>query len=295
MNNIGWCDTTHNLITGCLNHTDGLCKGGGFPCYAYKLAHGRLKLRYRYDGGQILLNTKAENKDDRLHNEINPFYPRIWPDRFKKKFPKGTRRFLNDMSDWLGIGIPDEWTQKCIDYMKSQPDVIFQTLTKQPQRLSKWSPFPENAWVGVTITTAAMDRNALPYIAQLENNIVFASMEPMLEFIPCGSLLKMINWLIIGACTGTKQEMLDLQKKYPDLTVVPFENRYTAQPKIEWVREIVEAADKAGIPVYLKDNLEPLLDPNSMRWAFKYSYSGDPSENFVDCELRQEFPQDRKV
>jgi hypothetical protein len=29
-------------------------------------------------------------------------------------------------------------------------------------------------------------------------------------------------------------------------------------PKIEWVQEIVEAADKAGIPVFLKDNLRPL-------------------------------------
>lgn len=31
---------TWNPITGCLNHDNGLCKGGGFPCYAYKLANG---------------------------------------------------------------------------------------------------------------------------------------------------------------------------------------------------------------------------------------------------------------
>ena len=29
---------------------------------------------------------------------------------------------------------------------------------------------------------------------------------------------------------------------------------------IEWVREIVEAADKARIKVFLKDNLRPLLE-----------------------------------
>jgi hypothetical protein len=28
---------------------------------------------------------------------------------------------------------------------------------------------------------------------------------------------------------------------------------------IEWVKQIVEAADKAGIAVFLKDNLKPLL------------------------------------
>ncbi|GAH88970.1 unnamed protein product, partial [marine sediment metagenome] len=40
------------------------------------------------------------------------------------------------------------------------------------------------------------------------------------------------------------------------------------QPKIEWVEEIVGAADRAGIPMFLKDNLVPMiadsLDPNKM-------------------------------
>lgn len=48
-----------------------------------------------------------------------------------------------------------------------------------------------------------------------------------------------ISWLIIGAQT----------KPYKP-------------PKIEWVQEIVRAADKAGIPVFLKDNLSPLMGGN---------------------------------
>ena len=36
---------TWNPISGCENHTDGLCKGGGFPCYAYKLATSWLRMR----------------------------------------------------------------------------------------------------------------------------------------------------------------------------------------------------------------------------------------------------------
>ncbi len=47
-----------------------------------------------------------------------------------------------------------------------------------------------------------------------------------------------ISWIIIGAVT-----------KAPNLP----------QPKSEWVREIVEAADKAGCAVFLKDNLKHLL------------------------------------
>jgi len=45
-----------------------------------------------------------------------------------------------------------------------------------------------------------------------------------------------ISWIILGSQT-----------------------RPTVYPKIEWVQEIVEAADKVGIPVFLKDNLKPLL------------------------------------
>jgi len=47
---LGW---TYNPITGCLNHVNGLCKGGGFPCYAYRLANGRLKQLERVGIGEI--------------------------------------------------------------------------------------------------------------------------------------------------------------------------------------------------------------------------------------------------
>jgi len=45
-----------------------------------------------------------------------------------------------------------------------------------------------------------------------------------------------ISWIILGAQT-----------------------RPSVYPKIEWVEEIVKVADKAGIPIFLKNNLYPLL------------------------------------
>jgi len=50
-----------------------------------------------------------------------------------------------------------------------------------------------------------------------------------------------INWIIIGQQTPPNKK---------------------TEPKVEWVQEIVEAADKAGIPVFQKNNLKPLLDNN---------------------------------
>jgi protein gp37 len=50
---------TWNPITGCLNHNNGLCKGGGFPCYAYKLANGRLRKRYLSNNNTAVWQEKS--------------------------------------------------------------------------------------------------------------------------------------------------------------------------------------------------------------------------------------------
>ena len=42
--------------------------------------------------------------------------------------------------------------------------------------------------------------------------------------------------------------------------IMKYGRRWTFQPKIEWVKEIVEACDKAGIKIFMKDNLRPLID-----------------------------------
>ena len=77
-------------------------------------------------------------------------------------------------------------------------------------------------------------------------------------------------------------ELCNDRRYYPKLTPTPYGKIWTAQPKIEWVREIVQACDKAGIPVFLKQNSMPLFEArlwDDVRWAFSKRW-----------ELRQEFP-----
>lgn len=244
MTKIGWVKNpdgsqgiTINSKTGCLNHTsEGLCLGGLFPCYAYKLAKGRLRTRYQ-------ANWNFPPSID-VHEAIgDTFYPRWWPERLDKirGFKKPTGIFLDDMSDWMGDYWPEKWTRQELQVMRDCPQHRFYTLTKQPQNLIKFSPFPENCWVGVTATGFKAFNNALDKLKCVQAKVKYISIEPLLEAIPfnmerlayCG-----INWLIIGAQT----------KPYKP-------------PEIEWVREIVEAADRAGVKVFLKDNLKPLLLP----------------------------------
>jgi len=277
---LGW---VWNPLTGCLNHINGLCKGGGFPCYAYRLAHGRLKSLYLkhqiFAVGQF---------DDEFYTDkplTDPFYPRFWPERLGEPVKGYTRTdyggsnaaasdkgiFTCDMSDLFGIGVPEEWTKKVLAVADRCYYHRFYLLTKQPQNLPKWSPFPDNCWVGVTATNKVMYDEALAYLKNIYGMPVkFISFEPLLESVNPNPLdyIYNVQWVIIGAQT-----------------------KPSVYPKIEWVQEIVEAADKANIPVFLKDNLMPMLAikvngkwaiESHQLWAFKY------------FKLRQEMPNDNR-
>ena len=270
---------TWNPITGCLN---------GCPyCYARKLANGRLKQRYltNINVAPINLSThpskwaEAVNRKA-LTDTLDPFYPRFWEDRLYEPVNKIRRWgrqtsvlhqqrpksiFVCDMSDLFGIGIPEEWTRKVLDRLQYASQHRFYLLTKQPQNLIKFSPFPDNCWVGVTATDSYDFINRVGLLSMTRAKIKYMSFEPLLSWDNLlNPLLQryitLLDWVIIGAQT----------KPYKP-------------PKIEWVEEIVDACNKAGIPVFLKDNLKQLF------------WSGEPKYWAIDNSgnLRQEMPEGR--
>ena len=140
----------------------------------------------------------------------------------------------------------------------------FLFLTKQPQNLEKWSPFPDNCWVGVSATGYWEYVEACNFLSNIEARVKYVSFEPLLSWDKKASYFfesSGINWVIIGAQT-----------------------KPTVMPKLEWVKEIVEAADAADIPVFLKDSLKPLFaEVEEPGWLVGW-------EN-CPGELRQEFPK----
>ena len=170
---------TLNPFSGCQNHTpEGLCLGGLFPCYAWKLAHTRLKQRY------LANNDGVPNADilDYGRDMKDPFYPRFWEERLSEgifelgRKPKGI--FVCDMSDLFGIGIPDDWIKKILAVckMSCNQQHRFYLLTKQPQNLIKWSPFPDNCWVGVTATNIDMTVAGLTSLSEIKADIKYISL-----------------------------------------------------------------------------------------------------------------------
>ena len=310
---------TWNPITGCLNHENGLCKGGGFPCYAFKLAHGRLKQRY-YSNPIVAPRFEDDgtryNRYEDLHD---PFFPRFWEERLTEPLsclkdelsyypqqPKGI--FVCDMGELFGDWIPLKWQEEVFEVIRActrSKNILnhrFYLLTKQPQKLIRFSPFPANCYIGVTVTGHNSFWRALSYLKDIKATVKFLSLEPLLEHIkllpppysnfepvnkPVSSealRLAGISWLIIGACTGSLEGIKRTNYIYKDtdgLMPLPYGKKWTLQPKIEWVEELVEAADEAGISVFLKDNLEPLFEPYyelEYPWAYRWS------------SLRQEMP-----
>ena len=284
---------TWNPITGCLNHVNGLCKGGGFPCYAHRLAHGRLLDRYRINHHIAPYIGRGDNP------LLNPFYPRFWPERLLDIKPSGGwwdslggRKakgiFLCDMGEMFGPWVPQKWQEEIFAYIRSDPMDRFYLLTKQPQELVKWSPFPPNCYVGVTVTDARYMADAVANLACIEAKVKYMSFEPLLASVMPKGLIDFLDWLIIGGCTGTMQDLLPLHHKTSLAMVNLNGNRWSLQPQIESVQEIVEAADEAGVKVFLKDNLKPLLP--EVPPFYDYFYEFDQTEDH--CQLRQEMPSE---
>ncbi|KKM27420.1 hypothetical protein LCGC14_1574940 [marine sediment metagenome] len=288
---------------------------------ARKLANTRLKERYLANenlaGGYRL--ARGVYKEGAIPPKYDPFYPRFWDDKLQQpvvkykstkagyiwKPHKAKGVFCCDMSDLFGIGIPEEWTRQVLNVIDYCCQDRFYLLTKQPQNLAKFSPFPENCFVGQTLTNQDDADRTFNDFAKVEATVKYVSLEPLLGRVDISPYLKgwvnagtifenpegverydvdwalvnHIDWVIIGACTGPRKDMEALIEQHPGLTLMPYGKKWTAQPKIEWVQEIVEACDKAGVKVFLKNNLEELLYKADAEWAFD-----------ADGALRQEKP-----
>ena len=184
--------------------------------------------------------------------------------------------FVGSTMELFGDWIKPEWLEYIFEYCRSAPKHIHIFLTKQPQNLIKWSPFPDNCWVGVSATNNYDIINSIGYLGMTKARVKFISIEPLLSWDTFTSeialkYLSLINWLIIGQRTPVSKK---------------------TEPKIGWIKEIVEAADKAGLPVFLKNNLKPLLDyfPNAI-WAWEDEPVGINPDYFPEPALRQEFPR----
>lgn len=164
-----------------------------------------------------------------------PHDPEFHPNRLpapKNLAPHPTRRwriFVCSMGEIGGPWVPEEWIESVIQVVRECPQHDFMFLTKYPENFldRKW---PDNAWVGATVTNQqdAMDR--LPEVRQIRAKVKYISCEPLHG--PVYEQLDGLQWVIVGAQTK------------PDL-----------QPEWWWVKAIMGHAQLANAKVFLKNNL----------------------------------------
>ena len=215
---ISWTDLTWNPVSGCNKVSPG-CQN----CYAEAWSH-------RWN----------RSFDVKLH-----------PEKLKEvsKIPSGSKVFVNSMSDLFHEKVPFSFIEGVMNAIKSRPDVIFQVLTKRPERVSRYIGWrgdkysierhaelflPDNLWLGVSIEMrlylSRLDElNYLKHNWEVIPGKTFISFEPLLGDI--GNLnMRGTDWIIIGGESGPHHRSMN----------------------IEWARNLIKQAKHQGIAVWMK-------------------------------------------
>lgn len=180
---IQWTDKSHNFWHGCNKVSLG-CKF----CYMY-----RLKDEYGQDGSVIY----------RLSDKT--FYSPLY-----EKTP--CMIFTCSFSDFFLIEA-DMWREDAWSVIKRTPHIIWQILTKRPERIQEclpddWGDGYPNVWLGVSIETQQYFHRA-ETLSKIPAKIRFISAEPLLDEIDFlvekdgRRIIDDFSWLILGGESGS--------------------------------------------------------------------------------------------
>lgn len=164
---IEWCDFSWNPISGC-DH-------GCWYCYAFKMAQRFPKIF------------------------PNGFKPTFHPERLQEpwKYRKPSKIFVCSIADLFAPWTKEKWRDAVLNSIEKCPvDHTFQLLTKNPERIPA-NKFPENFWIGTTVTNEAGDWRNIEQIKKVHCGVRFVSFEPLLGALPEHVDLQGVDWIII--------------------------------------------------------------------------------------------------
>jgi len=223
---VGWAKWTWNPVTGCQHDC--------VYCYARELAE---KYQKRGEPGYAEGFAYAFHPD-RLPAPTHTKIPgkadptdRLWD-----------RVFVCSMSDLWGKWVPADVIRDVLTACNAAPDWTYMFLTKFPSRYAQFqAKLPPHSWVGATVDYQHRVLRTEQAMTKVSAEVRWLSCEPLLEDLTFHDL-SMFDLVVVGAQTAIGATSLARPQ-----SAVP--------PRWEWVQHLVEQADAAGVPIYLKDNL----------------------------------------
>jgi protein gp37 len=256
---IAWTSATWNPWRGCTKVSPGCAH-----CYMF-----REQRRYGRDPATVVRAADA--------TFYAPLRGRRW-----RRLALGSHVFTCSWSDWFHEHA-DPWRNEAWDVIRQRPDLIWQILTKRPERIADclpadWGEGWPHVWLGVSIENRRYVHRA-ELLRQAPAAVRFISAEPLLGplvsydaalnngsspearfdgYIGAALELTGIDWLIIGGESGPRARRFD----------------------IAWARALISAARRHGTAVHIKQ-------PGT-RWARAHGgRSNDPSGWPPDLRLRE--------
>lgn len=251
---IEWTDWTWEPVTGCQHDCRWRMPDGTWAiCYACVIA------------------TRLARKAYPEGFEHHYWHPKRLHDPLRLKTP--SKIFISSMGDLFGSWVPEDQIHAVLEVARQAPQHVFQTLTKNAPRLRKFSPFPQNVWIGASVPPTSINRRILTLTQQekmlrktidvlksVDASVRWLSIEPLSwDLAPvlenCG-----LQWSVIGAAS---------------------EGAKTYQPQRSWVQRLLEVLDAEGVPVFFKGNLKWL--PWREEWPRRVG-AGGPEQARVAFE-----------
>ena len=268
MNNthIQWCDYSANVIK--YRDEDGksvwACvkvSAGCTNCYAEALAkrYGR--------GGPFTVGATAK---------VTPYFDEAEAKALlsPKRLPAGSKVFIGDMTDVFGPWVPDELLDRLFAVFALRPDVVFQVLTKRPERMREYLaggerhtpiiaamnaiaavgavairwPLP-NVWLGTSVEDQVRANERIGHLLATPAAVRFLSCEPLLGPIDAHDGL----WQHREITTGPMAGRGAYAEKGVDWVICGGESGPGARPcDLGWLKSIAAQCRAAGVACFFK-------------------------------------------
>ena len=183
----------------------------------------------------------ARNNVRRWHIIDDFAKPEFFPNKLRLMERQKPQNFLlTGMSDLAGW--KDEWLEQVLPTIAKNPQHPFLFLSKRPDLLNIETDL-ENVWFGVTVTK----KSELWRIDSLRENIkakhYHVTFEPLFDD-PDRVDLHGIDWIVVGTMTGAQSKKIHTEPS--------------------WAVSLTEQAHALRIPVFMKEDLAPIIGEKNM-------------------------------